>query len=315
MQFTSVQIGLDIATSMAIMASAITFLINQKRKANQAKKQQLDNSVRTVATEQLQKALHTLSRKFINEVVNSLNMPSNALKGDNDRLERTFARRKDLPARLLEQFTIANQALSSFVDEVHAHKYQIYPLLDTLIDGEKEIAEFKRQLEELINIYNKLNRSATPLAVELEEVLEFCANNSYESLDEEKTKELLQFTYSIMHDQDYAYWVNSFIADEDEAEYWEDQGARTQEVRLNATRNFISHAYESPERLRRQVFSRVFMQYQDGRIMCKKFLIMLAAINHTLLCRNDIGVAKETPSQTAERYAQENYFSLHTEVR
>ena len=36
MEFNSVQIGLDIATSMAILASAITFLVNQKRKSDQA---------------------------------------------------------------------------------------------------------------------------------------------------------------------------------------------------------------------------------------------------------------------------------------
>ena len=137
MQFTSIQLGLDVATSLAILASAITFLVNQKRKSDQAKVQQLDNSVRTVATEQIQGALHTLSRKFINEVVNALNMPSNVLEGDLVELERRFERREGLSSKLLDQFSEASDAISSFVDEVHAYKYQIYPLLDTLGNGQK----------------------------------------------------------------------------------------------------------------------------------------------------------------------------------
>ncbi|WP_313562531.1 hypothetical protein [Diaphorobacter nitroreducens] len=314
MQFNSVQIGLDIATSLAILASAVTFLINQKRKNDQAKVQQLDTSVRTVATEQLQSALHTLSRRFINEVVNTLNMPSNALGGDLEQIERRFAQRDGLPSRLLDQFSEANDALSAFVDEVHAYKYQLYPLLDTLGNGQKEIAEFKAQLGELITLFNEINTSATPLARELERVLAFCVRHPFDDLDEAQTAELLRLAGSIMLDRDYAYWVNSFIADEDEAAYWGEGGAQ-HAVRVRATQNFIAYAYEHPNRLRAQVFARVYLRYQTGRTMCKKFLIMLAAINHTLLCREGTAAAEESPSATAHRYAGEAFFALEREVR
>ena len=315
MQFTSIQLGLDVATSLAILASAITFLVNQKRKSDQAKVQQLDNSVRTVATEQIQGALHTLSRKFINEVVNSLNMPSNVVKGDLVKLEREFERREGLSSKLLDQFSEASDAISSFVDEVHAYKYQIYPLLDTLGNGQKEIAEFKKQLDELMNLFNDIGRAATPLARELEHALAFCAKHPYADLDDAQTEELLRLSGSIMSDRDYAYWVNSFIPDEDETAYWDDDHPRWKDVRLKAHNNFIGHAYEKPNRLRAEVFARVYFRYREGSSMCKKFLIMLAAINHTLLCREGTSSAQESPSQTAARYAEERYFSLENEVR
>lgn len=315
MEFNSVQIGLDIATSMAIVASAVTFLVNQKRKNDQAKVQQLDTSVRTVVTEQLQGALHTLSRRFIKEVVNSLNMPSITLGGDMERIERRFAHQEGLSSKLLDQFSEANDALAAFVDEVHAYKYQLYPLLDTLGNGQNEIAEFKTQLSELISLYNEINMTALPLARELERALAFCARHPSDSLDEAQTKELLRLASSIMFDRDYAYWVNSFIADADEAVYWQEGGERHEDVRMRAVRNFIAYAYEEPSRLRAQVFARVYLRYQDGRTKCKKFLIMLAAINHTLLCREDTVAARRSPSATAQRYAGEDVFWLEREVR
>ena len=134
-------------------------------------------------------------------------------------------------------------------------------------------------------------------------------------LDDAQTEELLRLSGSIMSDRDYAYWVNSFIPDEDETAYWDDDHPRWKDVRLKACNNFIGHAYEKPNRLRAQVFTRVYFRYQEGRSMCKKFLIMLAAINHTLLCREGTSSAQESPSQTAARYAEERYFSLENEVR
>ncbi len=109
--------------------------------------------------------------------------------------------------------------------------------------------------------------------------------------------------------------LGDFIPDEDETAYWDDDHPRWEDVRLKAHNNFIGHAYEKPNRLRAQVFTRVYFRYQEGRSMCKKFLIMLAAINHTLLCREGTSSAQESPSQTAARYAEERYFSLENEVR
>lgn len=316
MEFTSVQLGLDVATSLAILASAVTFVYNQKRKNDQMRIQQLDKSVRNVATEQLQGAIHTLSRKFINEVADALNMPSNVLEHSLEKAESDFTRRKNLPAKLLDQFGNANDAILSFIKEVHAYKYQIFPLLDTLGNGQREITEFKKQLDALVNLFNTLSRSGTPLAKELELVLEFCADNPSASLDDEnKMRELFRLSHSLMGDEDYAHWVNSFIPDEDIAAYWDSDAPNYKEVRLNAVQNFIGHAYEHPHRLRAQVFTQVFLRYREGSTMCKKFLIMLAAINHTLLCTEGTAAATESPSDTTRRYASNDYFALDSEVR
>lgn len=311
----SVQFGLDIATSMAILASAITFLWNQKRKNDQQKIQQLDTSVRNVATEHIQQALHTLSRQFINGVVNTLNMPSNVCKGDLDEIEARFARREGLASRLIDSFSEASDQLSSFSDEIEAYKYQLYPLLDTLGNGQREISVFKRQLSELIVQFNTINRGALPLARELERVLAFCASHPDEDLTEEQSEQLLSLAAQVMFDTDYAYWVNTFIPDEDEKVFWDDGAERRHEVRQRAINNFIAHAYNKPHRLRAQVFGHGYELYQEGRIMCKKFLIMLAALNHTLLLGEGSESAGQGPSAIAERYAGDDYFALERTVR
>ena len=175
MEFAPVQIGLDIATSLAILASAITFLLNQRHKSEQSKKQSLDNSVRTVAVEKRQDALHVLSRKFINDVVGKLHDPSNVIDaGDLAAIQQRFERRNDLPADMLVRYESASAGISSFIDEVHAYKYQIYPLLDTLENGRDEIESFRKALTDLTKLFNDINRSAAPLAKELIRTVEFC---------------------------------------------------------------------------------------------------------------------------------------------
>lgn len=311
----SVQFGLDIATSVAILASAVTFLWNQKRKSDQLKVQQLDTSVRNVATEHIQQALHTLSRKFILEIVKTLNWPSNMCKGSYDEIEQRFMRNETLASQLLDRFSEANDQLSNFSDEVEAYKYQIYPLLDTLGNGQREIQTFKDQLSELLRLFNDINRSGLPLARELERVLAFCARHPYEDLTEEQTQKLMELSASVMLDKDYAYWVNSFIPDAEESVYWGADSQQRDQVRVSALKNFVAHAYEKPNRLRAQVFDSVYMRYQDGRIMCKKFLIMLAAVNHTLLLGAGSEANGKGPLEIAQRYEGEAYFDLGRTVR
>ena len=312
----SIQFGLDLATSLAIIGSALMFMWNQKRKNDLQKIQRMDASVRNVATEHIQKALHTLSRQFIHGVVNTLNMPSNVCKGTQDTIELRFAQNDGLAKKLLDSFSEASDQLSSFSDEIEAYKYQIYPLLDTLGDGQREISLFKCQLSELITQFNTINRSALPLARELERVLAFCARHPAEDgLSDEQSGQLLELAAQVMFDPDYAYWVNTFIADEDEKTYWDDTAPRRQEVRGAAINNFIAHAYEKPDRLRAQVFSHAYALYQDGRIMCKKFLIMLAALNNTLLLGEGSKDARQGPSAIAKRYASGDYFELDRTIR
>lgn len=308
-----VQVGIDVATSLAILASAATFLWNQKRKNDRLKIQQLDTSVRDVATGNIQKMLQTLSRQFISEIVTTLNWPSIILKGSLADVEQRFTRRENLASKLLDRLSEANDQLSSFSNEAEAYKYQIYPLLDTLRNGKGEVTAFKKQLTELIDKFNEINRNGLPLAQELERMLAFCADHPFGDLTEEQTQKLLEMSHSLMLDEDYKDWVNTFIPDDGRAIYWGTvQNEQRDQVRMRTLQNFIAYAYEKPDRLRAQVFSLAYMRYQEGRTMCKKFLIMLSALNHALLLGEDSNISL---SDIVERYEAEEYFDLNSTIR
>lgn len=315
MEFSDISLGIDIATSVAVMVSAGTFLWNQKKQNELNKLQQLDGSVRAVAVEQLQEALHSLSNHFIVEVVGALQRPQGRTGGGLDEVEKRFFNIDGMSDDLLSEYERAGNAMADFMSMAHAHRYQIFPLLDALSNGQKEISEFKGALSELIDVLNGINQSAVPLARELEEVLSFCERHpSFAELNDEQRMELGQLAASIMNDPDYSHWVNSFIPDEEVDAYWS-KGEENHDIKHKAFSLFIGHAYERPNRLRAQVFCRAYARYQEGQTMCKKFLVMLAAINYTLLCRPGSEAAKESPSETATRYAEEGYFALENEVR
>ncbi|XUG21581.1 hypothetical protein FO330_04115 [Bordetella pertussis] len=69
MDLSKIQFGVDAATSLAILASAITFLINQRLKTRETKRRQLDESVRAVTVDEFQSALGNLSTAYVKEIV------------------------------------------------------------------------------------------------------------------------------------------------------------------------------------------------------------------------------------------------------
>lgn len=318
MELSSVQIGIDIATSLAVAGSAGLFLWNQAQKLKQTKQQQLDAAARAVAVEQLQKALHDLSRQFVHDVVPPYQRTHHLTAGfEEEKFLRLLEKDAELPQKILEQIEKMREVISLFIDNIHIYKYQIYPLLDTLEGGKEQIFVFREELKKLIDKYNEHGKSGKALAQELERTLAFCAEHPFKELDEAQHQRLFELSKSIMFDLDYAYWVNSFIPDEDESVYWDkNENNNTAEVRATALSHFMTFAYEKPNLLRYQVFCFVCLRYQELQTLCKKFLIMLAAINHNLLLSEDAKEKRdETPSKTAVRYAGEDFFALDTEIR
>lgn len=317
MNFSSINLGIDIATSLAVVASAVTFLYKQKKISEQDRAQKLDGTVRTVAAEQLQEAIHALSQHFMMEVVRPLQRPQNIVNKGVEKIESMLSYSPEIFGELKDDYAKANAAMDLFLDMAYARRYQIIPLLDTLGAGKKEIDVFKSCFDELINGFNETARSVRSLRREVEEILSFCAGQPYESLDDEGREGLVRMAASIVCDPDYRNFVNTFIPDEDIEKYW--HGVSKNDVKATLVQRvilgFIGFVYEKPNRLRATVVYQEYIPYQKNRVMCKKFLIMLAAINHTLLCRPGSEAAKESPSATADRYAGDEFFALEREVR
>ena len=62
MEISALSIGVDIATSVAIVGSAVTFMYNQRRQNKTEAVMKLHEQVRTISIQQLQEELETLAR-------------------------------------------------------------------------------------------------------------------------------------------------------------------------------------------------------------------------------------------------------------
>ncbi|MDQ2187066.1 hypothetical protein RBI13_17920 [Alcaligenaceae bacterium A4P071] len=318
MELNSVQIGIDVATSLAIVASAATFLYDQRKKQKQAKRQQLDDTVRAVSVEKFQDTIHTLSSFFIRDIVGNFQKVDNLIGRDTAELEQLYQRRPELFERAFKQMDTTSDAISQYIDHIHAHKYQIYPLLDSIEGGRNQVLMFRAALSKLIDKYNQINANHRALISELDGLLAYTKEHSFEASDPEI---LYRRAFSILHDRDYQAWVNTFIPDGQEAVYWE--GLANGNVDLNdalikrVLANFIGHIYEHPGRMLAQVLRSAAGSMIDARTQCKEFLVDLSAINFWLIRKNDADslLADGELAQTIKRYRGPDMFDLNTEIR
>jgi hypothetical protein len=225
-----------------------------------------------------------------------------------------FMLREDLSTKLIDDFKKSSVGIERFLTMVFIYQYQIFPLLDTLETGREEISLFKSKLHSLVEKINDANGSAIPLTEALEALLLFCKENPVDALDEKTTERLMDLVHDIILNSDYKELISAFLPEEERDSYWKD-AAKRNSLRVSAAKVLISYAYEKPNQLRADAYGIAFHMYKECRIACKDFLIVLAAINHTLLCRPGSDSANKSPSATAARYAEKDFFNLEREIR
>ena len=313
MEFSTVQLGVDVATSLAILASAITFLINQRLKARDTKRRQLDESVRAVTVDEFQSALGTLSKHYVERIVLHAEPLLNSVSEGLDPLEQ---RLKADPARsgsLFEAITDTTTDIGGFISSISAYKYQIYPLLDSMEDGGLQIQEFRSSLAELIESYNSIGVSHSALYKEVCALVSFCKENAFENADHGRLASLVA---SIIVDRDYSQWVNSFVPTGSEARYWECIKAGSfkddQTLWTQVQSNVIGSFYGKPERMQAQVIYIAYGAISKARKQCKEFLINMAAINYWLIRK---GGDEDSLLDVIQRYRSAEVFAVDTEIR
>lgn len=313
MEFSTVQLGVDVATSLAILASAITFLINQRLKARDTKRRQLDESVRAVTVNEFQSALSTLSTHYVERIVLHAEPLLNSVSEGLDPLERRLKANSALSGRLFEAITDTTSDIGDFISSISAYKYQIYPLLDSMEDGGSQIQEFRSSLAELIESYNSIGASHSALYKEVCTLVSFCKDHPFESADHEQLASLVR---SIVVDTDYRQWVDSFVPTGSEDRYWEciEVGHFNDDQTLwkQVQSNVIGSFYEKPERMQAQVICIAYGAISKARKQCKEFLTNMAAINYWLIRK---GGDDDSLLDVIKRYRSAEVFAVDTEIR
>ncbi len=313
MEFSTVQLGVDVATSLAILASAITFMVNQRLKARETKRRQLDESVRAVTVDEFQSALGELSGIYVKEIVERAAPLQHSVGAGLERLEKSLRTNPERSAELLESMSSTKRAMGDFINSICAYNYQIYPLLDSIEGGSAQIAEFRSSLNELMEGYNRIGGGSESLLREVRALATFCKSNPLESVDQDQLHSMVR---SIIIDADYRLWVDTFIPDGSEDLYWAciEQGgfAGHEELLKSVHVNVIGSFYRSPERMEAQVLWFSYDAIAEARKRCKEFLTDMAAINYWLIRKTGDG---ETLPEVIRRYRSPEVFAVDSAIR
>lgn len=314
MDLSKFQFGVDIATSLAILFSAITFIINQRMKAKETKRRQLDESVRAVAVDELQSEIAELSKIYVKRIVEDSMPLQNAAQLGLARLENHVESHPTRVAKLMDAMSMTRSAMNDYIDAICAYNYQIYPLLDSIEGGDAQIQAFRRNLSHLMKSYSRLGGSHEALINEVKGLVEFTRSHPFETVDRQ---ELDRRVISIITDVDYRQWVDTFIPAGKEAGYWElvesgRAGDIEQSLANHVAANLIAGCYENPSRMLAQVLYLAYPLVQEARIQCKEFLVVLSAINYWLIRK---GGEQESLSAIIERYRSPEVFDLETTIR
>ena len=243
MDLSKIQFGVDVATSLAILASAITFLINQRLKTRETKRRQLDESVRAVTVDEFQSALGNLSTAYVKEIVRHTVPLQASVSRGLERLEKSLELDPKRANVLMDAMANTTQAISDYINAICAYNYQIYPLLDSIEGGESQIQEFRRNLQRL--------------------AMSIVADKDYR-----------QWVDSFVPSgKEEAYWT---CVDKGDFEGEKD-------LLMRVVSNVIGGFYKAPARMQAQVIYLAYSAIIDARQQCKEFLVGMAAINYWLI--------------------------------
>lgn len=323
MEISALSIGVDIATSVAIVGSAVTFMYNQRRQNKTEAVMKLHEQVRTISIQQLQEELETLSRQYTHQIIAPTQKILNIGRLSHRLLEQDApperAREVLIDSNRFEetQRSIADliEQTRLFIKEVHAAKYRIFPVLYNLREGAALIQEYRECSEALIEASNQLGPQHTSL---MKETLAFTQVLGASGEDQQALKmQWLRMAFSIAQDDDYRSWVDLFIEDGKEPAYWEAMGASDielkQELCGTVALRIMRMLEQDPGRAACQQILMVHKPAIALTTQAKRLLVLLSASIAWLSCK-----AEDRTSDTMEQlklaFASKELLALESEL-
>lgn len=323
MDITSrIQFGVDFATSLAIFGAAISWLLNERRKQRRG----ISQETRGIALKRLQDTLSDLSKIFLDMIHNQSKITRN-LKHTPLRLAGLLAKNPAMADKMTSALKGFQDDLSLYYEAIHRHKYLLYPVLDSLSDseGQKILVQLKSDFEEIGGHYNSVSAGWSALLDEFGDILilkSLLVDDSLALSEEEaigklvSDKEVRSRVTSILFDQDYWQWVQSFVPSDREEDYLQEYEATEvldRELVTETMLNFTASLVQKPDELHAQILLLLADNLQDAGTSCKKILCSLSGISAFLLARET--QSTEQLSSVIERMKSQDYFNLEQEIR
>lgn len=328
---SQLQFGVDIATSLAILGALISWLIKEKREAAKRKKEQeialtrgINNETRGIVLDRLQRLISDLTEKFSTLVEAESSMQKLSGFGMSEekplleKIESRVSSNPQLIVSFLESMEKFRIYLSEYYESTQKSKYVIFPVLDSLPEGPSVIIKMKDDFDQILRLYNEFSGGRLSLLDEFNRFEKFLKKLDTDKLSEEEKEGLFQKSGSILIDNDYWDWVESFVPAGEESRYMAalHEGnllSENSDLFRKVMNNFIGHAKEDPNRLYAQVIVKTLSIVQRSRKESKEILCSLSGISSHVLSREVD--SSEALEYVIEKMKSEDYLDLEYEIR
>lgn len=308
-----VQIGLDLATSAAIVGSLVVFLADQRRRARAARQASIDTSVRAVAVQALDRTIDSLSRQHFEGTLepyaqfglrlSNLRRVAQATPEDDGGasavLNHLFRDRFDLVETMLGDANAVLNGLARFDSELGRQRFALYPLLDALPEGGEIIRTVEKRTDEVVAHVVAARTLLRDLHPRLVQALGWVRDNCTEGADgkieiraEADWAEVAADIRGMLDDPANRRWVDLMLPADWQETYWSeapDRAAAQANMRQRLLIEFVVTAFHDPGKLSYNVLELIAEALIDATAAVKDMLVVLAAVHHALLRRDEDG--------------------------
>lgn len=318
----NLSIGVDIATSLAILGAFVSWTLDNHRQRRMAREVGINDQARAIAVTKVQETTIQLSKDFNSmiTIAGKIERRLNRLwKQDGvDAVQRHIENNDSYLQDVSSDLQDFKGEVSRYYESCHVHKYLLFPVLGSLPEGDEMVASVKRDFDDIARCHDEINSGYAHLMRELETAValaaELQATDEDDAQHPEIKKKLVNAVSSIAYDPDYKDFTHYFIPDgQEEAFYREYDNREIQDRELSGQviGNLYGSLLKHPARPQAMCLLLARQSIQRTRTECKEVLCSLSAVASVLLARNE----GTTLSAEIQKLKSDDYFALDREIR
>ncbi|MBY6016774.1 hypothetical protein KUW04_03065 [Halomonas denitrificans] len=310
-----VQLGIDIATSATIIGAMLSWFIESRRQAKKSRERGISDQARASSLSKVQSILYEFENSFSDLIASAQTFERPIDNRSGDRLGEYLRHHPEFIDVSSERLGNFYQEVDRFYESIQKRRYSLLPVLDSLHSGDKFMYDLKQDIQQVGELYNKLNSGWSQLLREFHAVYKeyypiVLADENHNKSQEEmvglllEREDYIRAMLSILLDKSYWTWVESFVPKEMEEAYKTmlETNERDAAALNRVAVNFTGHLLKDPYRLFAQILRRTSVEVQTARIECKDILIKLSALTHKLLSNQEVNL-----DDLIKKYETEDY--------
>ncbi|RKF17422.1 hypothetical protein DBZ36_13270 [Alginatibacterium sediminis] len=326
----SIQFGFDVATSITIIATAVSWAYSQKKRAQEEAQKGVDQRVRSTCLKTVQSVLREMENEFSSLIDESTAFESKIDRlikvedGEVDfsRLIRALQHDSEFVENSTQQLGKIRSRTGEFYEIIQKRRYTLLPMLMSIDTKGEYIQVFEANVSEIAQAYNRLGSGYISLLREVGTLIVLIGDLQAPEGDEKigistviADEKCLNRVKSILFDEDYYDWIQLFVPAGEEKTYLkeviEPDTVENHKLANIVFQNFINHMIDEGDRMQAQILRYASREVTKARIECKDILIALSAISCKLVSKGSVGTLHEL----IEEFETDRYFGRDNKIR